>query len=999
MGHPVVVAEEIERLYCLPDEAGPGDQARLRHTWQVRLRTFSIVHNLETMGLLWSPESWGQRLAELEAQSGELKDAPLRRDVRSLGTLLGEVLREQAGEELFAHVEALRQGTIRRRDEEARGQHEEAVLHAATALELVHSLPVERAVLLTRAFAFYFELINLAETNHRKRRRTALHLSGTAGRQRGSLTGTLCEMRRVGIGAEEALEWLRRILVVPVFTAHPTEVARRTVMFKRRRIGEFLAALDQIPVPEQEMARLEEAIRAEITALWQTDEVRSRRPTVYDEIKMGLDYYDVSIFETLPSLYREIAEALRAAYGVEMEALELPQVLSFGSWIGGDRDGNPFVTPEVTRDAIRLARGHLLLYYQRRLDEICDLLTTSAQQIGASEELMLRLEAYVALVHTPEAQVFGAQYEFEYYRRFALCLKARIQRTLEQPGPVGARLPVMPYTLARGRDNFAKLDKLAEALPPYCSVLDFIDDLETLRASLKANRGERIARALVDPLILQVRAFGLHLHTLDIRQHARVHATALQETIADTVAPSLPGELSEESSSVLETFRVVAEIKDGCSPEAIRQYVISGASTVEDVLAVVRLARLGGVRVEGSGRDPGLMPVPLFESIEDLRRAPAVCRELWSREDYRKLMATWGNWQEVMLGYSDSNKDGGMLTSTWEIFRAHRDLHVVARECGVKLRLFHGRGGTVGRGGGPTHRAIFAQPMDSFDGQLRITEQGEVLNFKYADEVLAERNLELMIAASLDALARPNAKDPEGHFSGVLKPEWEAALDKLSGIAFRFYRQHILDDPEVVTYFEQSTPVGELEQAKIGSRPARRGDSTKLADLRAIPWVFGWTQSRLLAPAWFGVGFALEQYLARAGSLELLQTMARELPLFIDLLRNVELALGKVDLATARLYSALVEDAAVRERIYKLFEEEFHRTERALLAVTGQHELLESNPVLARSIKLRNPYVDPMHLIQVDLLRRKRAGEDTPEVNRAIAATISGIAAGLRNTG
>jgi len=965
------------------------------------------------MGLLWSAESWASRLAELEAQTGELKEAPLRRDVRSLGTLLGEVLREQAGEELFAHVEALRQGTIRRRDEEARGRHEEAALDAAAALELVHSLPVEQAILLTRAFAFYFELINLAETNHRKRRRTALHSSGQAGRQRGSLTGTLCEMRRVGIGAEEALEWLKRILIVPVFTAHPTEAARRTVMFKRRRIGEFLAGLDQIPVPEQEMARLEEAIRAEITALWQTDEVRSRRPTVYDEVKMGLDYYDVSIFETLPSLYREIAEALRAAYGVEMEAHELPQVLSFGSWIGGDRDGNPFVTPEVTRDAIRLARGHLLLYYQRRLDEICDLLTTSAQQIGASAELLRRLEAYVALVHTPEAQVFGAQYEFEYYRRFAICLKARIQRTLEvagQPGGAGTALPVMPYTLGRGQD---KLDKLAQALPPYCSVLDFVDDLETLRASLAENRGLRIARALVDPLILQVRAFGLHLHTLDIRQHARVHATALRETIAETLAESLPGGLSEETSSVLETFRVVAEIKDGCSPEAIRQYVISGASTVEDVLAVVRLARLGGVRVEGSGRDPGLppqrqrpvagdpglMPVPLFESIEDLRRAPEICRDLWSREDYRKLMATWDNWQEVMLGYSDSNKDGGMLTSTWEIFRAHRDLHVVAREAGVKLRLFHGRGGTVGRGGGPTHRAIFAQPMDSFEGQLRITEQGEVLNFKYSDEVLAERNLELMIAASLDALARPNARDPEGHFTGVLKPEWETALDKLSGIAFRFYRQHILDDPDVVTYFEQSTPVAELEQAKIGSRPARRNASTKLTDLRAIPWVFGWTQSRLLAPAWFGVGFALEQYLARPGSLDLLRTMARELPLFIDLLRNVELALGKVDLATARLYAELVEDAALWERIYKLFEEEFHRTERAVLAVTGQNELLESNPVLARSIRLRNPYVDPMHLIQVDMLRRKRAGEDTPEVNRAIAATISGISAGLRNTG
>jgi phosphoenolpyruvate carboxylase len=947
------------------------------------------------MALLWNPESWSQRLAELEAQSGDLKEAPLRRDVRSLGTLLGDVLREQAGDELFEQVEALRQGTIRRRDAEARGDEKEATRLAIGSLELAHRLPVERAILLTRAFAFYFELINLAETNHRKRRRIALQLSGEAGRQRGSLAGTLSEMRRVGIGAEEALEWLRRVLVVPVFTAHPTEAARRTVMFKRRRIGEFLAALDRIPVPEQEMARLEQLVMAEITGLWQTDEVRSRRPSVYDEIKMGLDYYDVSIFETLPSLYREISEALRAAYSLEIEPHELPQVLCFGSWIGGDRDGNPFVTPQVTRDAIQLARGHLLLYYRQRLDEITDLLTSSAQQTAVSEELLARLKAYVAQVHTPEAQVFGAQYEFEYYRRFVICLKARVQRTLESmehPGHGGA-LPNPSYMLAQVQD------KLAQVLPAYCSVEEFIADLETLRASLAANRGLRIARTLVDPLILQVRTFGLHLHTLDIRQHARVHAAALQEAIADSSAPALYGGLSEETASVLETFRVVAEVKNGCSPETIRQYIISGASSVDDVLAVVRLARLGGVEVEGSGRDPGLMPVPLFESIDDLRRAPAVCRELWSRSDYRKLMATWDNWQEVMLGYSDSNKDGGMLTSTWEIFRAHHDLHVVAREAGVKLRIFHGRGGTVGRGGGPTHRAIFAQPMDSFDGQLRITEQGEVLNFKYADEVLAERNLELMIAASLDALARPNARDPQGHFTGVLKPEWEAALNELSELSYGFYRKHILDDPGVVAYFEQSTPVSELENAKIGSRPARRNESPALGDLRAIPWVFGWTQSRLLVPAWFGVGFAMEQYLAQSGALELLQSMAREFPLFIDLVRNVEMALGKVDLATARLYSSLVEDAKLRERVYDLFEAEFHRTVRAVLAVTRQTELLETNQVLAHSIKLRNPYVDPMHLIQVDMLRRKRAGEDTPEVNRAIAATISGISAGLRNTG
>ena len=857
----------------------------------------------------------------------------------------------------------------------------------------MHSLPVERAVLLTRAFAFYFELINLAETNHRKRRRIALQLSGEAGRQRGSLTGTLCEMQRVGISAEETLDWLRRVHIVPVFTAHPTEVARRSVMSKRRRIGDFLTRLDRIPVPEQELGRLEDLIRAEITSLWQTDEVRSRRPTVYDEIKMGLDYYDVSIFATVPTLYREIAESLRSAYSLELEPHDLPLVVHFGSWIGGDRDGNPFVTPDVTRDTIRLSRGHLLLYYQHRLDHIIELLTTSAQQRTVSDALLDRLNSYIALVHTPESQVFGAQYEFEYYRRFVICLKARIQRTLEQPGPVGATLPVMPYTLAQSHQ------KLAQVLPAYPSVDELLCDLELLRASLAEHQGIRIARALIDPLILQVRTFGLYLHTLDIRQHAQLHSAAIKEAIDDTMSPGLSGGLSPETASVLETFRVVAEVKAGCTPEAIRQYVISGASTVDDVLNVIRLARLSGVAVEGGGRDPGLMPVPLFESIEDLRNAPAVCRELWSRPDYRVLLASWGQWQEVMLGYSDSNKDGGMLTSTWEIFRAHRDLHTVARECGVKLRLFHGRGGTVGRGGGPTHRAIFAQPMDSFEGQFRITEQGEVLNFKYADEVLAERNLELMIAASLDALARPNARDPRGHFTGILKPEWEAALDELSNLSFTFYRSHILDNPEVITYFEQSTPVGELEHAMIGSRPSRRKATRQITDLRAIPWVFGWTQSRLLVPAWFGVGHALGLFLEKPGSLELLRTMAREFPLFIDLIRNVEMALGKADLGTARLYSSLVEDPELRERIYSMIEAEFHRAVNSVLTVTTQTELLEKNQVLARSIKLRNPYVDPMHLIQVDMLRRKRAGENTPDVNRAIAATISGISAGLRNTG
>jgi phosphoenolpyruvate carboxylase len=392
------------------------------------------------------------------------------------------------------------------------------------------------------------------------------------------------------------------------------------------------------------------------------------------------------------------------------------------------------------------------------------------------------------------------------------------------------------------------------------------------------------------------------------------------------------------------------------------------------------------------------MPVPLFESIEDLRNAPEICRTLWNSDGYKKLLASWGNTQEVMLGYSDSNKDGGMLTSTWEIFRAHRALHEVAHECGVKLRLFHGRGGTVGRGGGPTHRAIYAQPIGAFDGEIRITEQGEVLHWKYSDVVLAERNLELMVAASLDALARPNALLPDARYSGVLRPEWESAFEELSAKSFAYYRERIIHDPDVLHYFEVATPVGELENARIGSRPARRKGQMSFENLRAIPWVFGWTQSRLLVPAWFGVGTAFAEFAKKPGGAELLREMT-EFPLFIDVVRNVEMALAKADLGIASLYARLVPDVELRERVFGMLKEEFERTRDAVLAVTGQKELLESNPVLARSILLRNPYVDPMSLIQVELLRRKRAGEDTDEVNRAISGTISGIAAGLRNTG
>jgi phosphoenolpyruvate carboxylase len=940
---------------------------------------------IRAMTLLWKPENWSLRLAELEARTGDIKEAPLRRDVRSLGMLLGQVLREQAGEQLFGEVEELRQIAIRRRE----AQNGEDGQPFSSALGSVQSLDTVQAYRLARAFAFYFELINLAETNHRKRRRLSLQLSGDT--QRGSLRGTLRAMRSAGISGEAALDWLRSICIIPVFTAHPTEIARRVVMFKRRRIADLLEQLDRIPLSDEQLEQYEESLTAEITALWETDEVRTRRPTVRDEVNMGLDYYDASIYATLPGLYTEVAAAFDAEYGICLNLADMPVLLSFGSWIGGDRDGNPYVTPQVTREAMQMAREHLLAHYQQELQLILDLLTSSAQQAPISVELEQRLQNYLDAVNTTGQQAFGERYEYESYRRFLSCVRVRLAGVGNSPSD-GYPPVILDATLA--------------GLPPYKSAQEFLDDLQLVHASLVENRGPRLAQALIDPLLLEVRTYGLHLQTLDIRQHARLHTAALEEASAWKCDParasSVPGPLTPASADVIETFRAIAELKASCAPEAIRHYVISGAASSEDVLNVIWLARLGGVRVEGSGTgagDPGLMPVPLFESIEDLRNAPAICRELWQSPSYRQLLESWNNTQEIMLGYSDSNKDGGMLTSTWEIFRAHRALHQVASECGVRLRLFHGRGGTVGRGGGPTHRSIYAQPAGAFTGQIRITEQGEVLNWKYSDVILAERNLELMIAASLDALARPNARDPQGHFTGVLEPEWEAAFAELSDVAFAYYREHILEDPEVLQYFEEATPVAELEHAKIGSRPSRRGGRRSLADLRAIPWVFGWTQSRQLVPAWFAVGYALESYGQKPGGAAVLATMAREFPLFIDLIRNVEMALAKSDFGIAQLYASLVDDAGLRDRVFNKLEAEFHRARRSILAITGQTELLENNQVLARSIRLRNPYVDPISLIQVDLLRRKRAGDDSDAMNRAISATINGISAGLRNTG
>jgi phosphoenolpyruvate carboxylase len=913
--------------------------------------------------------------------------------------LLGEVLKEQSGDDLYGSVEELRRTAIARREADASGNTTAAAEQLQQSIERVHAHAddLTRAYQLARAFSFYFELINLAETNHRKRRRRASQLND-APPQRGDLRGTLRRLRAAGFDAKQALDMLERITITPVFTAHPTEVARRSVMFKRRRISDLLERLDGIAVPEKELEALEREVTGEITALWQTDDVRSARPTVRDETRMALDYYEASLFDTLPVLYAEVADAIEAEYpDVKVRIAELPLLVRFGSWIGGDRDGNPFVTPQTTRDSLGMAQTLLLNHYRRRLQNVFEQLGSSTQQVPVSAELQELLDRYLDQLRNAGQTGLEERFHFEYLRLLIACILMRLGATPQSSVP----LPPKP------------------ALEPYERKEDLLADLSVLRSSLMENRGERLARMLVDPLLVEVRTYGLHLQTLDIRQHARVHAAAVAEiagcaqTSQSATELQLPSALSSQTAEVLETFRAIAELKRKYPAEAICQYVISGATSAEDVLNVLWLARLGGVRVEADGDkpgdDPGLQPVPLFESIEDLENAPAIMRRLWSSEAFQPLLKSWGYRQEIMLGYSDSNKDGGMITSTWQIWKAHRELHRVAADCGVTLRLFHGRGGTVGRGGGPTHRAIFAQPVDSFSGELRLTEQGEVLNWKYSDVVLAERNLELMIAASLDALARPDAILQKGaktpHLTGEITPGWEAAMEKLSQTSYAFYRRHIIDSPDTFTYFEQATPVAELENARIGSRPAKRSGKRSMADLRAIPWVFGWMQSRQLVPAWFGVGHALDAFARETpAGLEQLRSMARDFPLFVDIIRNVEMALAKSDFGIAQLYASLVEDKALRERVYTMLKDEFELTQKMVLAVTGQQRLLETNPVLERSIRLRNPYVDPMSLIQVELIRRKRMatakGETiSAELDRAISATINGISAGLRNTG
>lgn len=920
--------------------------------------------------LFWLAADQGERLAELTTTDPERKAVPLRRDVRSLGMCLGIVIREQAGMGVYEAEERLRRLAISHR--QLSEQNDDSTDTAGVdlqeqALGIIRRMSTMDAYCIVKAFSTYFELTNLAETNHRKRRLRANRLLPGSKDKPGSMRGTLRRMRDAGISAEEALALLQKVEVQPVFTAHPTEVARRVALFKRKRIASALEELDCLPITDVAAARGQEAILAEITALWQTDEVRRRRPKVDDEIRMGLEHYRSSLFPTLPDLYHDIAEAFREVYGTQVPPVELPTVVRFGSWVGGDRDGNPFVTPDSTKIALQMAREKILSYYLTVVEELGELLTPSACRLSISPELAKAVESYRAAVPSAAAES-DSHPECELYRKFLTFVLHRMRRTRVT----------------------------AEDPHAYPGPSAFSDDIILIRKSLASGGGERLARRYIDPLLRQIETFGFHLHTLDIRQHAGVHARAVAElgTGPFGIDEATLQHPSEETAELLDTLRGIARLKRLYPPESMRNYVISGAHSVQDVVSLIWLMELCGIHVASSadGHDPGMMPVPLFESIEDLRRAPEVCRALWRLRDYEVYLDSWGRNQEVMLGYSDSNKDGGMMTSSWEIYKAHRSLHLVAAECGVRLRLFHGRGGTVGRGGGPTHRAITAQPPGAFMGAIRITEQGEVINWKYADPVRAARNLELMVAASLDVLAFSSPGDRE--------ERWEEAMEEMSRNAFTFYRERIVENPDIFTYFEQATPVLEFELAKIGSRPAARSAGRDLTQLRAIPWGFGWMQSRHVIPGWFGVGYALDRFIDRdARNAKLLQEMMHDFRFFHDLVTNVELALSKVDLPLAGLYAGLVPDAELRKRVFGMVVDEFRLALRLVLMITGQTRLLERNPVLARSLRLRNPYVDPLSMIQMELLRRKREGEESGELDYVLAATINGIAAGLRNTG
>ncbi|PTR27661.1 phosphoenolpyruvate carboxylase type 1 [Rhodococcus sp. OK519] len=908
---------------------------------------------------------------------------PLREDIRLLGGILGDIVREQAGEDVFDLVERARVESFRVRRSE---------IDRADLAEMFATIDTADAIPVIRAFSHFALLANVAEDVHRERRR-AIHVRAGEPPQDSSLAATYAKLDAAPVDPEIAAAALAGALVAPVITAHPTETRRRTIFETQNRIMELMRRREWVSGDPGESDVVEKQLRRQVLTLWQTALIRLSRLRIQDEIEVGLRYYDASLFEVVPRINAELRDALRARWP-ESEVLADP-MLRPGSWIGGDRDGNPYVTADVVARATHRAAETAIEHHLAELEVLERELSMSARLVTVTPDLEALAD------ESADESAFRAD---EPYRRAVRGMRARLTVT-------AARILGHPAVHA-----------VAGELQGYTGPAELLADLEVVDASLRSHGDGAVADDRLAQLRNSVEVFGFHLSGLDMRQNSEVHETVVAELLAWAgVHPdyrSLPedarvallsrelatrrplagphAEFSELTTKELGILRAAADAVDRIGPEAIPNYVISMCESVSDMLeAAILLAEVGLFDPDGAeGPRCTVGIVPLFETIEDLRHGAETLTATLDVPVYRALVANRGQSQEVMLGYSDSNKDGGYLAANWALYRAELDLVRVAREAGIRLRLFHGRGGTVGRGGGPSYDAILAQPPGAVEGSLRITEQGEIIAAKYAEPRLARRNLEALVSATLES----TLLDVEGLGDDAV-PAY-AILDELAELARVAYADLVHDTPGFVEYFKASTPVAEIGALNIGSRPASRKPTESISDLRAIPWVLSWSQSRVMLPGWYGTGTAFERWVGDdEDRLATLTDLYERWPFFRTVLSNMAQVMSKSDMGLAARYSELVPDAALREEVFGKIAAEHARTLAMYRAITGHDNLLWDNPALDRSVHNRFPYLEPLNHLQVELLRRYRAGDDSDGVRRGIQLTMNGLATALRNSG
>ena len=887
--------------------------------------------------------------------SSSADNADLRNDVRKLADLLGQTIARQESDELLSLVESVRLSV-------REGQQD----------QILSKLDDSQTISLVRAFSNYFNLANVAEQVNRSKVLADAHSSGGSWLKK--TVDNILQAQKDGktFDSKELQVWIDNFSVRPVFTAHPTEAARRSVLSKMTTIAQLLEQ------PESQIKN--ERLAETIDLLWQTDELRLGRPEPLDEAVNSIYYLDELLIQTVPEVLAEFANEVKRL-GVQLSLNARP--LSFGTWIGGDRDGNPNITAEVTKAAILLQNSHFTRTVFEHLDELRQALSISTKLAGVSVEL----EKSVAqdLEKLPEIE--------NRYRRINVEEPYRLKATA-----IRHKLALTQVRHASGLPHFPGRD--------YKNTVELINDLEIMRTSLLANNGQLIATGLLERITRAISAFGLTHASMDIREHSDVHRQLLSQ-IFSNLTPALINSkldskeqpnlenLDESSDRCFKTFVAINELVDRFGPEVIESYIISMTKSADDVMAAVLIAKIAGLISLNPGKEFAKIGfVPLLETVTELRSADKILDDLLSNQNYRKIVKLRGNLQEVMLGYSDSNKDAGITTSQWEIHKAQRKLRDVAIKHGVKLRLFHGRGGSVGRGGGPTYDALIALPWGSIDGQIKMTEQGEVISDKYGLPALAKENLELTLAAALEAtILNREPRQSAGDLNS-----WNDCMDLISDHAFAAYRG-LVDQADLPAYFYASTPVEQLGNMFLGSRPSRRPqDSGGLDSLRAIPWVFGWTQSRQIVPGWYGVGSGLKAA-REAGKGDLLQKLLKDWHFFRTFISNVEMTLAKTDLTIAQRYV----DELVDPSLHKIFDQiksEFDLTVKELLLMTNKTEILGNQPILARTLQIRDTYLAPLQLLQISLLKRARSQKDVdPLLARALLLTINGVAAGLRNTG